>query len=225
MNCRDVLLLLDDFVDGTLPEGERREVARHLEGCPECRTSDARMRALLAEVGALPRSIPPRRDPWPSIAERIMAGKVVDFDYARRSKRWYLVGAAAVAVAVLVAAVSLVTALLVRSERGSRMASVPERPATTAVTPASLELTQAQATYDAARKQLLAALAARKASLSPQTVAIVERNLKVINEAVAEMQTALARDPGNRELPALLMTAYQQEIDLLQRAIQLPARG
>jgi anti-sigma factor RsiW len=225
MNCQEVLALLDDFVDGTLPEQEMRAVARHLEGCTECRTSDARMRALLARVGALPRSIAPRRDPWPSIAERIMTGKVVKLDYAGRSRRWYLLGAAAVAAAVLVAAVSLVTALLVRSERESRMASAPERPAATVVTPASLELAQAQATYDAARRQLLAALDARKASLSPQTVAVVEQNLKIINGAVAEMQTALARDPGNRELPALLVTAYQQEIDLLQRVTQLPGRG
>jgi anti-sigma factor RsiW len=225
MNCREVLALLDDFVDGALPEQEMRAVARHLEGCAECRTSDARMRALLAKVGALPRRIAPPRDPWPGIAERIVAGNVVQFDYAGRSKRWYLLGAAAVAAAVLIAAVSLVTALLVRSGRESRVASVPERPTATVLTPASLELAQAQATYETARKQLLAALDARKASLSPQTVAVVERNLKIIDRAVGEMQTALARDPGNRELPALLVTAYQQEIDLLQRVTQLPGRG
>jgi anti-sigma factor RsiW len=225
MNCREVLALLDDFVDGTLPEQERTAVARHLEVCPECRTSDARMRALLAKVGALPHSIAPQHDPWPSIAERIMTGKVVEFDYAGRSKRWYLLGAAAVAAAVLIAAVSLVTALLVRSDRESRVALAPRRPTTTVATPASLDLAQAQVTYAAARKQLLAALDARKRSLSPQTLAVVERNLKIIDEAVVEMQTALARDPGNRELPALLVTAYQQEIDLLQRVTQLPGRG
>jgi len=39
------------------------------------------------------------------------------------------------------------------------------------------------------------------------------------------MQAALARDPGNRELPMLLVTAYRQEIDLLRRVTQLPSRG
>jgi CheY-like chemotaxis protein len=54
---------------------------------------------------------------------------------------------------------------------------------------------------------------------------VVEENLKIIDRAVGEVQAALARDPGNRELPALLMTAYRQEIDLLQRVVQLPSRG
>jgi anti-sigma-K factor RskA len=221
MNCREVLALLDDFVDGALPEQEMRAVARHLEGCAECRTSDARMRALLARVGTLPRSIEPAHDLWSDVAERITAGTVVEKEATGRRWRWHLLAAAA----VLIAAVSLVTALLVRSGRESRVASLPERPTAAVVTAASFELAQAQATYDAARKQLLAALDARKASLSPQTVAVVERNLKIIDSAVAEMQTALARDPGNRELPALLVTAYQQEIDLLQRVTQLPGRG
>jgi anti-sigma factor RsiW len=221
MNCREVLALLDDFVDGTLPEQEMRAVARHLEGCPECRTSDAQIRAVLASAGALPRSIEPAHDLWANIAQRIAAGKVVERDVTGRHWRWYVLAAAA----VLITAVSLVTVLLVRSGRESRVASVPERPTATVVTPASFELAQAQATYDAARRQLLAALDARKASLSPQTVAVVERNLKIIDRAVAEVQTALARDPGNRELPAFLVTAYQQEIDLLQRVTQLPGRG
>jgi hypothetical protein len=39
------------------------------------------------------------------------------------------------------------------------------------------------------------------------------------------MEDALARDPGNQELPSLLVTAYRQEIDMLQRAAGLPARG
>ncbi len=54
---------------------------------------------------------------------------------------------------------------------------------------------------------------------------MVKDNLAIIDAAVSEMEQALARDPGNRELPALLVTAYRQEIDLLQRATQIPARG
>ena len=226
MNCREVQALLDDLVDGDLPEKQRREVERHLRGCAECRSSEARLRVLLARVGALPRTLAPARDQWPGILSRIMAGEVIEHDFAGRGRRWYLLGAAAVAAAVLIAAVSLVTAVLVGRERSSRVALRPERQEiTVGVTPASMELAQAQATYAAARRQLLAALEARKASLSPQTLAVVEENLKIIDTAVGEMQTALARDPGNRELPTLLVTAYRQEIDLLQRVTQLPSRG
>jgi anti-sigma factor RsiW len=225
MNCRDVEALMDDFVDGTLPERERRGVAGHLEACPECRTSEARMRALLARVGALPRAVEPPRDPWPTIADRITAGTVIEADFASRGRRWYLLGAAAVAAAVLITVVSLTTVLLVRHDRESNIAATPGRPGATGVTTASLELSQAQETYAAARVQLLAALQARKATLSPQTLEVVEKNLRVIDRAVAEMQAALARDPANREIPALLVATYQQEVDLLQRVTSLPGRG
>ena len=226
MNCREVRALLDDLVDGALQAEERRAVEGHLRGCVECRTSEAGLRALLARIGALPRSIAPAHDPWPDIARRIRTGEVIPLDFAGRSRRWYPLGAVAAAVAVLVVAVALVTAVLVGRERGARVAQSPERPATAAgVTPASLDLAQAQATFDAARTQLLAALEARKGSLSPETLGVVEENLKIIDRAVGEVQAALARDPGNRELPALLMTAYRQEIDLLQRVVQLPSRG
>lgn len=226
MNCREVRALLDDLVDGDLSEEHRREVEKHLERCVECRTSEAGLRALLARVGTLPRSLAPARDPWPGIVSRITAGEVIEHDFAGRSRRWYPLGAAAVAAAVLIVAVSLVTAVLVGRERASRAALTPERPgAAVGVTPASLDLAQAQATYTAARQQLLAAFEARKGSLSPQTLAVVEENLRIIDKAVGEMQAALARDPGNRELPMLLVTAYQQGIDLLQRVTQLPTRG
>jgi predicted anti-sigma-YlaC factor YlaD len=226
MNCREVQALLDDLMDGDLPEAQRRKVQDHLRGCAECRTSEARLRALLARVGALPRSLAPARDPWPGIVSRITAGEVIEHDFAGRGRRWYLLAAAAAAAAVLILTVSLVTEVLVSRERASRVALAPERSGTAVgVTPASLELAKAQATYAAARQQLLAALEARKGSLSPQTLAVVKENLRIIDRAVGEMQAALARDPGNRELPMLLVTAYRQEIDLLRRVTQLPSRG
>jgi anti-sigma factor RsiW len=224
MNCHQVNAMLDDFVDGALSEDARRQVVRHLESCRECRTSDARMRALLAQVRALPREVQPPRDPWTDITRRIMAGKVVEADFAGRGRRWYLLGAAAVAAAVLIAGIGIVTAVLVRGERASRLATA-HRAGATAVTPASLGLEQAQATYAAARVQLLAAFEARKGALSPKTLEVVEKNVRIIDRAVAEMQAALARDPANREIPELLVAAYQQEIDLLQRVTSLPGRG
>lgn len=223
MNCREVRALLDDLVDGTLDDRAHRAVEEHLAACVECRTSEAGLRALLARAGALPRSIAPPRDPWPAIVSRITSGEVIEHDFAGRSRSWYPLGAAAAAAAVLIVAVALVTAVLTSRERATTSARGPQ--GVTGVTRASLELVQAQATYDAARKQLIAALDARKGSLSPKTRAVVEENLRIIDRAVGEMQAALARDPANPELPALLLTAYRQEIDLLQRVVRLPARG
>jgi hypothetical protein len=224
MNCRDARLLLDDLVDGTIAEDSQRALALHLRECAECRTSEARMRALLARVGALPRSIEPARDMWTGIAGRIKAGNVVAGDFAAHDRRWTLVGAAAAAVAALITVTAIVTAVLVRSERLSRVALSPDSGARGAVT-ASLELSEARGTYDTARRQLRAALATRRGSLSPATLKVIDDNFRVIERAVREIEDALAHDPGNRQLPSLLAAAYRQEIDLLQCATGIPARG
>jgi len=223
MKCDDVDALLDEFVDGTLPDGDRVEVARHLGSCGRCRTAEARTRALLAAARALPRGVEPSRDLWPAIAARIQRARVTHGEFGLARARWRrTVLAAAAAVA---AAIALVAVLAVgRHKPGGAppQAGLATPPGATA---ASLGLARAQATYEAARVQLLAALEARRGTLSPETLEVVEKNVRIIDRAVEEMQAALARDPGNRDIPGLLVTAYQQEIDLLRRVATLPGRG
>ena len=36
MNCAEIEILICEYVDGTLPEAQRAEVERHLDGCPAC---------------------------------------------------------------------------------------------------------------------------------------------------------------------------------------------
>ena len=38
---------LDDYLDGTLPEDERLEIARHLDVCQQCSDEIAKMQSLL----------------------------------------------------------------------------------------------------------------------------------------------------------------------------------
>ena len=227
MNCRNVTERLDDFVDGTLSAVDRGVVALHLESCPSCREAEAGVRALAARATALPRVIEPARDLWPVIAARIQGDTVTQGRFgAGRHPRWHHLGPLAAAAAALVVVSSVVTTLIVVRRDAAMAPSRPGRAAVAAgVTPASLELSQARGTYEAARKQLLAALETRRSSLSPATLKVVDENVRIIDEAVRQMESALARDPGNQELPSLLVTAYRQEIDMLQRAAGLPARG
>ncbi len=224
MNCSEARSLLDELADGRLAEANRRALDAHLRGCAECRCSESRARELLARVEALPRRIEPARDLWPGIAARVTASNVVAGEFAGRGRRWIPLGAAAAAAALLIAVTAVVTAVLVRGERSSRVAVTPQGREPGAVQ-ASLALADARSTYETARTQLLAALAARRGSLSPATLRVVDDNLRIIDRAVREMEDALARDPGNADLPALLVAAYRQEIDMLQRAAALPARG
>ena len=71
---------------------------------------------------------------------------------------------------------------------------------------------------------LRAALQARRGSLSPATLEVVEHNLAVVDEALREIRRALRDDPGNALLSQLLSSTNQQKIDVLQRMLALVER-
>jgi hypothetical protein len=57
--------------------------------------------------------------------------------------------------------------------------------------------------------------------LSPATIEVIERNLALIDAAIAEAREALRADPANADLRALLWGAHRQKLDLLDRAMRL----
>ena len=63
----------------------------------------------------------------------------------------------------------------------------------------------------------------RKAQLDPSTVAIIERNLQIIDAAIEQSRAALARDPASRMLSERLTHALDKKVELLRTAAMLPA--
>ncbi|HUQ84122.1 MAG TPA: zf-HC2 domain-containing protein [Gemmatimonadaceae bacterium] len=63
-----------------------------------------------------------------------------------------------------------------------------------------------------------------RAQLDPRTAAIIEANLKVIDDAIAQSKAALAQDPASRFLNNQLNIALDKKLDLLRTAAQLPSR-
>jgi predicted anti-sigma-YlaC factor YlaD len=51
--CRDLVELVTDYIEGTLPRRVRAGVDRHLESCPGCRTVLAQMRETIRMTGTL----------------------------------------------------------------------------------------------------------------------------------------------------------------------------
>ena len=99
-------------------------------------------------------------------------------------------------------------------ERGSGarlVSSRPEEPSAAGVT-----------TYDSEIRSLRAVLR-RRTDLDSGTVAVIERSLRVIDDAIAQSRTALARDPHSRLLGDQLTRALDQKVELLRTAILLPA--
>ena len=59
--------------------------------------------------------------------------------------------------------------------------------------------------------------------MTPETRAVVEKNLAVIDAALVEIRAALAKDPNNRELLRMLGATRKRKIETLQLVVKLTA--
>jgi predicted anti-sigma-YlaC factor YlaD len=210
---------LGDFIDGLLDEEERRGVAFHLETCSECRDAVTSTRELLDHAAGLSPEIEPSRDLWPEIARRIRKKQAGPVRF--RIVPGIRIGrplAAAAGIALLVAASSLATALILQQnepETDEAMTGL----AGGRVALAAFE--SAETDYAEATRQLLEAYQARRDRLSPETVKIVEENLRIIDDALQKTRAALEADPSNSGLSDLTAATYQKKIDFLRRTLSL----
>lgn len=194
MTCDAAATLIDRMVRQELTVDETAALEAHVAGCAECRTDRQAALSLRAPTLRLPHDVQPARDLWPGVQRRIV----------RRSPSFAWLAAAAV---LLVALSSAVTMLVTQEGRTSR--TLTAAPAAVAVIEAS---------YIAESRDLEQALVSQRGRLSPETVATLERNLAIIDAAIAESRAALASDPGNRDLRILLEAGHEQRIALLEQA-------
>ena len=199
-------------------------VQEHLQRCAACREELAALTSIRALARSLPREIQPPRDLWPAIAGRISnagdGNPPISLE-ARRPHRergfgWRGLAAAAVALMVLSAGA---TAYLLRDDAASPVATVAETPAAGSAGLAAFAASDDE--YRDAVAALETELEARRASLSPATIAAVEENIAIIDAAIAEARQALAQDPSSADLPLLLAGVYRQKVDLLRQAVEL----
>jgi len=214
MKCDRVMSLLEDFLDGLTDDEASAAVRAHLGECEACAEECEALVALRARVEALPESIEPPKDLWPEIESRIAAEKVVRPRFGRSAMM------AAAAVVVLVS--SVVTAFLVGRHSISTVAVSPTpRPAASDVLQASFaELGVYD--YQSTRQQLLDVLEARQDEFSPATLEVILSSLRLIDDALGEISRALGDDPGNELLMRQLASTYRRQINLLERAANLP---
>ena len=219
MNCEQFQMILDDLLDGTLEGVEADAASRHAATCRECGDQLARANELAALVEQLPRSVDPSRDLWSGIAYSLRPeSNVVRGRFGTWGRSW--MAAAALAVAA-------VGSILVAYTIGRHHAPVVvQRSVTPLAVPARAgagSMAVVEAEFREARDELFAALRARESSLSPETMAVVNDNLLVIDAAIQRISQALGEDPDNPMLTGQLTRAYQQQIQLLRRANRLPA--
>jgi hypothetical protein len=83
----------------------------------------------------------------------------------------------------------------------------------------------ASETYSREIDRLRTIFARNRSQLDPRTAAIIEANLKVIDDAIAQSKAALAQDPASRFLNSQLNSALGKKLELLQTAALLPNRS
>jgi len=95
-------------------------------------------------------------------------------------------------------------------------------PATPA--PAVLATNRLVADYDREIAKLRVLIDQRRNQMDPVTVAVIEKNLQVIDAAIAECKKAIARDPASRFLIESLNQSLQAKVELMRTAALLPSR-
>lgn len=159
----------------------------------------------VAAAGQLATDVSPGRDLWPGIADGIAP---------RRSSRWMPVFAQAAAVVLLIGASSGLTYLAMKDDQQPAQVLTPDL----LFEPAAFSSGYALGPeYLEARSDIAAQLDEELARLSPQTRADIEANLQLIRSAIAEINTALEKEPTNMLLQQLLLDAYQDELALMHR--------
>jgi hypothetical protein len=57
--------------------------------------------------------------------------------------------------------------------------------------------------------------------MAPETAETLERNLRIIDAAIAESRAALEKDPNSRELIDMLSATYDAKVKVLRQAVEI----
>ena len=223
--CERYLNAINELVDGTLGPLRRAELDLHLEGCESCR-------ALLADLQTIARSaeaLPPHNQPdrvWMQIAGRLhQEGRVTSAPAPAARSRSYTV--LALAAALLLAVGSSLFVLFPRDGQVSTpVAGVPDQHEATA--PGNTDpddLVQGIDSELAAGEQhfikALDEMTKVRGDLDPETLKTLQKEMLVMNKALAETRAAIRTDPQSAAARQSFYDVLKQKIQFLQDTIAL----
>jgi anti-sigma factor RsiW len=240
MQCTGYRQSIHELVDETIGPIRRAELEHHLESCPDCRTLVSDLQEIRDTAASLDPLEPPAAV-WLQIAAQLhKAGGVAPVPV----RPWPVRHAAllAIAAALVLAIGASIVVLLPRYRAQSSMpaqtAAAPAGPTDgnaaddTTVQGVETEFRLAEQHYQNAIAKLEQAArldqeavagqaAGGEARIDPQTAAMLQKNLHVIDSAIAESRAALRAEPQSAPARDSLFDALKRKVALLQDTIAL----
>lgn len=215
MNEHDFETRLNAYIDGELSPEEAARFEAELADDADAAAEAEALRNLLDQASALPREIEPPRDAWADIEARLTPRKsnVIRVNFARWS----------MALATFAAMALFGVWTLNRAPETTSPAAAPS-PAgpPSAVLAHYEEYREAERSYQQAREGLMDALSERETQLHPETRAVLDENLEIIDGAMDQIMAAMERDPENPMLVRKLMATREKELSLLEQMLYVP---
>jgi anti-sigma factor RsiW len=233
MSCNRFIPQIQEMVDGTLGAIRRAELDMHLEQCDDCRTLLEDLRRIHAAAASLDELQPPDRV-WLQIAGRLrQEGRLADTPASSTPRRSHVALLAVAAALVIAVGASL---MLLWPRAGSTpapaQAGAARQPGTApaasgnpapvnSVEDVENELRQAEQHYETAISRLQQIANSNQSSMDPQVAATLQKNVQVIDQAIAESRAALRTEPTSAPARDSLFEALRQKVTMLQDTIAL----
>ena len=213
-------MTLHRLVDADLPAAESRAVERHVAGCVECGAVVEQLEQLRRLTLRLPRAIEPPAELSARLIEALPPpGTPVP---AARNRPWRRHRAAVgIAALLLLAAVGSWATVRYGAPWAAPDAPPPARSAAPPLAVPSPAAGTPTAAPASAESRLLTELDRRASLLSPNTVRDVRQNVREVNGAVAATRRALAREPNNVHVEAMLDRSRRLQAEFLRSTMTL----
>ena len=233
MACERYLNSIQESVDGTIGSIRRAELEMHLDECADCRALREDLQRIHDAAAALPALEAPDRA-WLQIAGRLrQEGRIRESASPARAWRPNYIGWLAAAAAVILAVAATMMLLVPRggtpqTAQGGQSAAPAAATASAGNAAAPQSVEAAQSAVDAAQQQFETAIENLEKvakdnaqALDPATSATIDKNLGIIDQAIADSRAAARAEPANVAARETLFEALRHKVTLLQDTIAL----
>ena len=213
---------IQELVDGTLGPIRTAELQQHLDECAACRALVDDLRRIRDLAGTL-EAVEPRDHVWLQIAGRLrQEGRVHDRQGpARASRTQYAWLAIAATLALVVGASIFLVFSRANTAPVTSTATAGNADPADSVQSGVEDLRKAEQLLQSGIAKLKEGMGSETQALPVAAAATLDKNLQILDQAIAERSAALQQEPQNVAARKGLFEALQQKISVLQDTISL----